>query len=68
MSRKNLSYNPLLEQVDWTCLVNGWAPSRFGREFNGDPTFYSTLKKGRRLRSDTRRRLKLFLKQQGTFQ
>lgn len=69
MSREIL--DDISPAVELCCLLNSWSPTRFGREFNGDPNFVRELKKsrsakrGRKLRSATRKRLIEFLNEYG---
>ncbi|KRB26299.1 hypothetical protein [Mesorhizobium sp. Root172] len=45
------------DTVEKFIAANGISPTRFGKEFAGDPLFVFELRKGREPRSDTRARV-----------
>ena len=44
-------------EVERFISANDWTPTRFGKEFAGDPLFVFQLREGREPRTDTRQRI-----------
>ena len=55
----------LLREIEKYLGSTGMAPTRFGKESIGDPSFVFELRNGREPRGDTARRVLRFIKARG---